>query len=89
MASRQPPQFFSLMDEHLKQQLKDYFVTFGAENSLSEPDMEKMERVIHHFSPQTMDEVKKICQAIVHENLKDWTEEEMIAALEKIELFKE
>lgn len=76
------------MDEHLKKELKDYFLIFGAENSISEPDLEKLERVLHEFALKDLEEVKEICEYIITKKLQGLTEDEIFEAVEKSGLFK-
>ncbi len=76
------------MDENLKQELKNYFLLFAAENSITEPEMEKLERVIHQFEIKNLEEVKEFCEYLIKKNLQNLTEDEIMEAVEKTGLFK-
>ncbi len=76
------------MDENQKKELKEFFLLFAAENSISEPEMEKLERVIHQFEVKNTEDVKEFCEYIIKKNLQSLTEDEIMEAVEKTGLFK-
>lgn len=71
------------MEEKFKKELKDFFLLFSARNSLSEVEMEKIERVIHSLAPKKTEDVEDICEYIVREKIWNQPEEDIVELLKK------
>jgi hypothetical protein len=61
-----------------KKELLAFFEEFAAENSLDEAHLEKLERILHVLKPESMKQVKEICDYILQHKLQDLPEDEII-----------
>ena len=66
--------------------LHQFFLEFGAEWSLNEANVEKIQRIIRQMEAQEIELVKKICVYIVTNKMMDWPEDEIVATLKKAQL---
>jgi len=71
-----------------KKELFEFFLEFGAENSLDEAHVEKIERILHMLKPNSMATVKKICKAVIKHELQDLPEDEIIDYLKESKLVR-
>lgn len=67
--------------EKLKKELVEFFLIFGAEQGLSEIDIEKLQRILHQLDPKNMKEVQDFSSYIVQNNLLDEPEEVVMEKL--------
>ncbi len=65
--------------------LKEFFLIFGAEQSLSEAEVEKLERVLHEIQPKSLASIRKLSKKIVEAGIEK-PEDELVDLLKKNDL---
>jgi hypothetical protein len=71
---------------NFQDQLDKFFLFFGAEQSLSEPDVEKLQHIVRQTEAKTIDQAEKVCRYVVEQKMMDWPEDEIVDAIRKAEL---